>query len=52
MLSLLTGEQLSPETTLEKPVPETMVNAVSEIRRPELSLFDAQTTGLNVQEKH
>ena len=51
MLSLLTGEELSPETILEKPVPETMVNAVSEIRRPELSLFDAQATGLNVQEK-
>ena len=51
MLSLLTGEELSPETTLEKPVPEKMVNAASEIHRPELSLFDAQTTGLNVQEK-
>ena len=32
MLSLLTGEELSSETILEKPVPETMVKAVSEIR--------------------
>lgn len=51
MLSLLIGEQLSPETILEKPVPEKVVNVTSEIRRPELSLFDAQATGLNVQEK-
>ena len=51
MLSLLIGEALSPETVLEKPVPQSMVSAVSEIRRPELALFDAQGAGLQVQEK-
>ena len=51
MLSLLVGEELSQETTLEKPVPQDEVSAVSEIRRPELSLFDAQGAGLQVQEK-
>ena len=51
MLSLLVGEALSPETVLEKPVPQSMVSAVSEIRRPELALFDAQGAGLQVQEK-
>ena len=51
MLSLLVGEALSPETVLEKPVPQSMVSAVSEIRRPELALFDAQEAGLQVQEK-
>ena len=51
MLSLLVGEELSQETTLEKPVPQNEVSAVSEIHRPELSLFDAQGAGLQVQEK-
>lgn len=51
MLSLLVGEALSPETVLEKPVPQSMVSAASEIRRPELALFDAQGAGLQVQEK-
>ena len=51
MLSLLMGEVLSPETVLEKPVPQNELSAVSEIRRPELSWFDAQGTGLQVQEK-
>ena len=51
MLSLLVGEELSPEATLKKPVPEKEVSAASEIRRPELSLFDAQGAGLLVQEK-
>lgn len=51
MLSLLTGEVLSLETTLVKPLPESTVSAASEIFRPELSLFDAQGTSLNVQEK-
>ena len=51
MLSLLVGEALSPETVLEKPVPQSMVSAVSEIRRSELALFDAQGAGLQVQEK-
>lgn len=51
MLSLLVGEVLSLETVLEKPVPQSTVSAVSEIRRPELALFDAQGAGLQVQEK-
>ena len=51
MLSLLMGEVLSTETVLEKPVPQNELSAVSEIRRPELSWFDAQGAGLQVQEK-
>ncbi len=51
MLSLLMGEELSQEAILEKPVPEKDISAISEIRRPELSLYDAQTEGLEVQEK-
>lgn len=51
MLSLLTGEELKPTTVLEKPVPAFSVSAVSEIRRPELSLFDAQGASLQVREK-
>ena len=51
MLSLLVGEKLSQETVLEKPVPQDDISAVGEIRRPELSLFNAQGVGLQVQEK-
>lgn len=51
MLSILIGEELSQETQLEKPVPQNDVSAVSDIRRPELSLFDAQGAGLQIQEK-
>lgn len=52
MLSLLIGEELSSETVLEKPVPQSSdISAASEICRPELSLFDAQGAGLQVQEK-
>ena len=51
MLSLLVGEKLSQEMVLEKPVPQDEISAVSEIRRPELSLFNAQGVGLHVQEK-
>ena len=51
MLSLLMGEVLSTETVLEKPVPQNELSAVSEIRRPELSWFDAQGAVLQVQEK-
>ena len=51
MLSLLMGEVLTQETVLEKPVPENTVSAVSEIRRPELSLYSMQEANLNVQEK-
>ena len=36
---------------LEKPVPQDDISAVGEIRRPELSLFNAQGVGLQVQEK-
>lgn len=51
MLSLLVGEKLSQETVLEKPVPQDDISVVGEIRRPELSLFNAQGVGLQVQEK-
>ena len=51
MLSLLVGEKFSQETVLEKPVPQDDISAVGEIRRPELSLFNAQGVGLQVQEK-
>ena len=51
MLSILIGEELSQETQLEKPVPQNDVSAVSDIRRPELSMFDAQGAGLQIQEK-
>lgn len=51
MLSLLMGEELAQEANLEKPVPEKNLSAGSEIRRPELSWFDAQGAGLRVQEK-
>ena len=51
MLSILIGEELSQETQLEKPVPQNDVSAVSDIRRPELSLFDAQGAGFQIQEK-
>lgn len=49
MLSLLTGEELSSETVLTKPVPVKAVSVLSEIKRPELSLLDAQAMGLNVE---
>lgn len=51
MLSLLMGEELPMEAVLEKPVPENSSTIASEIRRPELSWFDAQVAGLQVQEK-
>lgn len=51
MLSLLVGKELSQATTLENPVPQNEASSVSEIRRPELSLFDAQGVGLQIQEK-
>lgn len=50
MLSLLTGDKLSPETILEKPVPRQDVSAASEICRPELSWFEARQAGLLVEE--
>lgn len=51
MLSLLMGEELNQEADLEKPIPEKNLSAGSEIRRPELSWFDAQGAGLRVQEQ-
>lgn len=51
MLSLLIGERLTQETVLEKPISENVISAVSEIHRPELTLFDAQGANLNIQEK-
>lgn len=51
MLSLLMGEELAQEASLEKPVPEKNITVASEIRRPELSWFNAQGAGLQVQEK-
>ncbi len=46
---LLLDEQL--KQNVEKPVPQDDISAVGEIRRPELSLFNAQGVGLQVQEK-
>lgn len=51
MLSLLMGTELSQVAEFKRPVPEKEITAVSEIRRPELSWFDAQGAGLQVQEK-
>lgn len=47
-LSLLTGETLSKATILEKPVTPVLNK---EIRRPELSLYQSQTTMLDQQKK-
>ena len=49
MLSILIGEELSQEPLLENPVPQNDVSAVSAIRRPELSLFDAQGAGFQIE---
>lgn len=51
MLSLLIGKQLYHETLLQTPAVENAALGLGEINRPELSLFDAQGVGLNVQEK-
>ena len=51
MPSLFVGEIFSHETFLDLPVPQDDISAVGEIRRPELSLFNAQGVGLQVQEK-
>lgn len=51
MLSLLMGEGLTQETVFKRPIPEMDISAAIEIRRPELSWFDAQGAGLQVQEK-
>lgn len=49
MLALLVGEELTEATTLVRPTPEGKF--FEEVRRPELSLFDAQADRLNIQEK-
>lgn len=49
MLALLVGEELTETTTLVRPTPEGKF--FEEVRRPELSLFDAQADRLNIQEK-
>lgn len=49
MLSLLMGEEITATTTLVKPTSER--DSFEEVRRPELSLFDAQTDRLNIQEQ-
>lgn len=50
MLSLLTGEELTENTVLVKPV-ESEVFSLEDIRRPELMWFDAQNQRLGVQEE-
>lgn len=51
MLSLLMGEELSEQTVLEKPILQKNISVADEINRPELSWFEAQGAGLQVQEK-
>ena len=51
MLSLFVGEELLPETVLEKPVLVKPFSDTEEIYRPELLWFDAQKNGIHVQEK-
>lgn len=50
MLALLTGEDLTENTTLKKPV-ESEVSPLGGIRRPELIWFDAQNQRLQIQEE-
>lgn len=50
MLSLFVGEELTEETKLVKPFGGEF-SALSEIRRPELSWFDAQNNQLGIQEE-
>ena len=50
MLALLTGEDLTENTTLKKPV-ESEVSPLGDIRRPELIWFDAQNQRLQIQEE-
>ncbi|MGP1540237.1 TolC family protein [Bacteroides pyogenes] len=51
MLSLFVGEELLPETVLEKPVLVKPFSDTEEIYRPELLWFDARKNGIHVQEK-
>ena len=50
MLSLLTGEELAEDTKLMKPL-EGEYSLLNEIRRPELTWFDAQNNQLGIQEE-
>ena len=50
MLALLTGEDLTENTTLKKPV-ESEVSPLGDIRRPELIWFDVQNQRLQIQEE-
>ena len=50
MLALLTGEDLTENTTLKKPV-ESEVSPLGDIRRPELIWFDAQNQRLQILEE-
>ena len=50
MLSLLTGEELAEDTKLMKPL-ESEYSLLNEIRRPELTWFDAQNNQLGIQEE-
>ena len=51
MLSLLTGESFPPETVLAKPEAKQTFDSPTEVLRPELTWFDAQSEALKVQEK-
>ena len=50
MLSLLTGEELAEDTKLIKPLGGEY-SPLNEIRRPELTWFDAQNNQLGIQEE-
>lgn len=50
MLGILVGETLNDKTILQKPKAENLIVS-SQIKRPELELFDAQINNLEVQKK-
>jgi outer membrane protein TolC len=50
MLSIMIGEEISPETTFKKPdYNELLMNISTENNRPELKMFDAQRDLLDIQ---
>lgn len=51
MLSLFTGKQFSGSVILEKPVLLTENTESTEMRRPEIKLYELQQTNLGLQEK-
>lgn len=51
MLSLLTGRELSPDVSLERPELPASESALV-IRRPELSLYEAQEHTLDIRRQH